>query len=90
MSSVLVMWIVWGVLVAITLALHIYRGSLERDEDDQIFLDDSFEQEKAAQAAIVAKVNKIQSPLLVMKWIVLVATVAAVGYSAWDMYSRFQ
>jgi len=90
MSSVLVMWIVWGGLVAITLALHIYRGSLQRDEDDQIFLDDSFEQEKAAQEVIVAKVNKVESPLLIMKWVVLVATVAAVGFSVWDMYSHFQ
>jgi hypothetical protein len=90
MSSVLVMWIVWGGLVAITLALHIYRGSLQRDEDDQIFLDDSFEQEKAAQEVIVAKVNKVESPLLIMKWVVLVATVVAVGFSVWDMYSHFQ
>ena len=44
----------------IAAALYLYRSSLTSDEDDQIYLDDAFEHEKAAQEAIVAKVNKIE------------------------------
>ena len=55
-----VMWIVWSAFVIIMAALYIYRSSLTKNEEDQIFLDDSFEHEKAEQAVIAAKVAKIE------------------------------
>ena len=61
-------------------ALHIYRASLTRDEEDQIFLDDSFEHEKTTQAAIAAKVNKVEPILSVFKWLVGVATLLVLAY----------
>jgi hypothetical protein len=90
MSLVLVMWSVYGALVTITAVLYIYRGRLQRDEEDQIFLDDSFEQEKAAQEAIVASVNKIEPSLRVMKWLVAVATVLVIAYYIWDIVTQFK
>jgi hypothetical protein len=84
------MWSVYGALVAITAVLYIYRGRLQRDEEDQIFLDDSFEQEKAAQEAIVASVNKIEPSLRVMKWLVAVATVLVIAYYIWDIVTQFK
>src|SRR5215469_6916134 len=53
MSFVPAMWGVWTALVLITLILSVFKGRLERDEEDQIFLDDSFEHERAEQAQIV-------------------------------------
>jgi len=85
-----VMWSVYGALVAITAVLYIYRGRLQRDEEDQIFLDDSFEQEKAAQEAIVASVNKIEPSLRVMKWLVAIATVLVIAYYIWDIVTQFK
>ena len=90
MSLVLVMWSVYGALVAITAVLYIYRGRLQRDEEDQIFLDDSFEHEKAEQEAIVARVNKIEPSLRVMKWLVAVATVIVIAYYIWDIVTQFK
>jgi hypothetical protein len=90
MSLVLVMWSVYGALVTITAVLYIYRGRLQRDEEDQIFLDDSFEQEKAAQEAIVASVNKIEPSLRVMKWLVAIATVLVIAYYIWDIVTQFK
>jgi hypothetical protein len=84
------MWSVYGALVAITAVLYIYRGRLQRDEEDQIFLDDSFEQEKAAQEAIVASVNKIEPSLRVMKWLVAIATVLVIAYYIWDIVTQFK
>ena len=54
------MWITWGTLVTITLVLSVFRSRLERDEEDLLFLGDSLPQEKAQQAEIVAKVNRMQ------------------------------
>lgn len=80
-----IMWSVWGAFVAVMLSLHIYRGSLEKNEDDQIFLDDSFEHEKIAQSAIVAKVNKIEPALRAAKWLALVMTVVVIAYYVRDI-----
>ena len=81
MTLVPIMWTVWGVFVASMLLLHIYRGSLEKNEDDQIFLDDSFDHERAAQVEIVAKVQKVEPALRVAKWLALaMSCVVAVYY----------
>ncbi|HUN84003.1 MAG TPA: hypothetical protein VMU48_06470 [Terracidiphilus sp.] len=90
MTIVPVMWSVWGLLVVLTAALYLYRSSLEKDEEDQIFLDDSFEHEKTAQAAIVAKVNKIQPLLRVAMWLVAVASLFVVAYYCFDIYNQFK
>lgn len=80
-----VMWIVWCAVVAVMAALHIYRSSLTRDEEDQIFLDDSFEHEKNAQAAIVARVSKVEPVLRVAQWCVVGMTVIVLAYYVRDI-----
>jgi len=42
-----ILWTVWSALVVLTAALYIYRSSLTKDEEDQIFLDDSFNHVKS-------------------------------------------
>jgi hypothetical protein len=90
MTFVIVMWAVWGALVVIMAAIYLYRGRLTRDEDDQIFLDDSFSHEKIAQEAIAAKVDKVQPWLTTFKWLVVLATVFIIGYYIWDIYTQFK
>jgi hypothetical protein len=90
MTFVPVMWAVWGVLAAIAAVLYIYRSRLTRDEEDQIFLDDSFEQERAAQEAIVAKVNKVEPALRIELWILAAATLFVLGYYILDIVSQFK
>jgi hypothetical protein len=84
------MWSVWGALVLIFAAIWIYRSRLERDEEDQIFLDDSFSHEKAEQAAIVAKVEKVQPVLRGAMIITIVATLFVIGYYIFDIISQFK
>jgi hypothetical protein len=67
------------------LLLHVYRSSLEKNEDDQIFLDDSFEHERAAQLLIVAKVHKVEPALRILKWLAVAMTVVVVLYYARDI-----
>jgi hypothetical protein len=84
------MWSVWGGLVLIMAVLYLYRSSLTRDEEDQIFLDDSFSHEKSAQAAIVAKVNRIQPLVRIASWVVGVATLFVIGYYVLDVINKLK
>jgi hypothetical protein len=85
-----VMWSVWGAVVVLLVALKIYSGRLTRDEDDQIILDDSFNHVRSEQAAIVAKVQKIEPITRVMKWVVVACTVGVIAYYCVDFYRHFQ
>jgi len=85
MGFVPAMWTIWGVLVILMAALHLYRSSLSRDEEDQIFLDDSFEQEKSAQAVIVQKISKIEPILRVLQWLAAAMTLFVIVYYIRDI-----
>jgi hypothetical protein len=84
------MWGVWGLLLLLTAAVYLYQSRLTRDEEDQIFLSDGFEQEKAAQSAIAARVSKIQPVLKICKVLVAVATVFVIGYYIVDVINQFK
>jgi hypothetical protein len=90
MTIVPVMWSVWGLLVVVMAALFLYRSSLTKNEEDQIFLDDSFNHERTAQAAIVEKVNKIQPLVKVASLLVGVATLFVAGYYVLDVINQFK
>lgn len=84
-----VMWSVWGVVLLLFIAVKLYASRLARDEESQIFLGDSFEQEKSVQAAIVTKVNKIE-PMRKATLILLgIATVFVASYYLHDIYKQF-
>ncbi len=80
MTFVPVMWIVWSTFVVIMAALYIYRTSLTKNEEDQIFLDDSFAHEQAEQAVISAKVAKVEPIVRIARWLVVVLTVFVIAY----------
>jgi len=85
-----VMWSVWGVLVLIMAGLFIYRSSLSKNEEDQVFLDDAFTHERTAQAAIVAKINKVQPLVKGATLLVGVATLFVIGYYVMDIVRQFK
>ena len=90
MTFVPAMWTVWGALVLITAAIYLYRGRLARDEDDELFLGEGFEHEKAEQALIAAKVNKVEPVLRIFMWLVGAATLFVIGYYIWDFLAQFK
>jgi len=85
MTFVPVMWTVWAAFVTLMAGLYIYRSSLTRDEEDQIFLDDSFDHERAAQAVITAKVAKVEPLVRVARWIFVAMTVFVIAYYIRDI-----
>ena len=90
MTFVPVMWTIWGALVVITFAIYLYRSRLSRDEDDEIFLGEGFDHERAAQAEIAAKVNKVEPVLKVFMWLVGAASLVVIGYYIWDIITQFK
>jgi multisubunit Na+/H+ antiporter MnhB subunit len=90
MTMVPVMWSIWGFLVLILAGVWLYRSRLERDEEDQIFIDDAFNHQKNAQAAIVEKVNKVQPIMRVMLVVTGLATLFVIGYYVLDIVSQFK
>jgi hypothetical protein len=57
--------IVWGVVTGVFLMLLFYRSTLTRQEDDQLFIDESSSSRATEQRQLIAKVNKI-NPLVKM------------------------
>jgi hypothetical protein len=55
--------IAWGILTGVFLILLFYRSMLTRQEDDQLFLDESASGLETEQWELIAKVNKI-NPLV--------------------------
>src|ERR1035437_5049893 len=90
MTMVPVMWSIWGALILILAVLYLYRSRLERDEEDQIFLDDSFNHVKSQQAAILDKVNKIQPAFRVSMGLAGAATLFVIAYYVWDVFNQFK
>jgi len=88
MALVPVLWTVWAAFVVFTAALYIYRSSLTRDEEDQIFLDDSFQHERTAQAVIVSKVAKVEPLVRVGRWLVIGMSAVVVAYYVWDILAQ--
>jgi hypothetical protein len=55
--------IAWGIVTGILLILLFYRSTLTRQEDDQLFIDESSSSRATEQSQLIAKVNKI-NPLV--------------------------
>jgi hypothetical protein len=90
MNLVPMMWAIWGALALVTVALFVYRTSLTRDEEGQVFLDEAFDHEKTAQAEIVERVNKIEPALRISLRAVAGATAVVLAYYAVDIARQFK
>ena len=85
MTFVPVMWMIWAVLFVLMAALYLYRSSLAKNEEDQIFLDESFNSEKLEQEAIISRITKIEPWLKVSEWLVAAMTAVVLVYYVHDI-----
>ena len=85
-----VMWSVWGFVAIVTVALYVYRSSLTKDEEDQLFLDEAFNHEKAVQTEILRKVSRVE-PAVRMSLIAMavVTLVVVVYYGVYAVHQLF-
>ena len=85
-----IVWSVWILCVLFLAIMYLYRSRLTRDEEDQIFLDESFNHQKSAQAAIAAKVEKNEPLVKASLWLAGGATVLVIAYNIWDIFNQFK
>jgi hypothetical protein len=55
--------IAWGIVTVVFIILLFYRSTLTRQEDDQLFIDESASSMATKQRELIAKVNKL-GPLI--------------------------
>ncbi|MGH9562657.1 MAG: hypothetical protein ACRD3S_14495 [Terracidiphilus sp.] len=84
-AIVMALWSVWSAFALFLVVLYLYRSGMGRDEEDQIFLDDSFDQQKAAQAVIMAKVARIDPWIRIAIWLLAGMSVVVVAYYVRDV-----
>ena len=86
MHFIPVLWIAWGVFAAILLSLLLYRGTITRYEEDQLFLSDDGNAHALhdQQDEIFRKVNKLAPMIRVVGGAAGLMTLLIVGTYAWD------
>jgi hypothetical protein len=89
MHVVTTLWIVWAVFAVCLLSLLLYRGTITRYEDDQLFLDDISDRQHKENDAIIRKLDKIQPFLRVFTGVTSILTAAIIGIYAWDAIKTF-
>ncbi|MGC2183208.1 MAG: hypothetical protein WA637_08015 [Terriglobales bacterium] len=75
--------IAWGVVTGILLILLFYRSTLTRQEDDQLFIDESSSSRATEQNQLIAKVNKI-NPLV--KLVGATSGLMILAIAGWAVY----
>ncbi len=91
MSPSAIMLTVWAALAACFLALLVYRGQLERYEDEQLFLNEGVNTlEQNDQQEIIRKVNRITPIVNLFGGAAGLATAGIVGTYAWDAWQHLR
>jgi hypothetical protein len=75
--------IAWGIVTGILLILLFYRSTLTRQEDDQLFIDESSASKATEQQQLIAKVNKI-NPLV--KLVGAMSGLMLLAVAGWAVY----
>lgn len=80
---------IWGVLTGVLLILVIYRSQLSNREDDQLFLDRAEEGMAAEQRVIVARIEGLSKPIMVLGWLSGVLLAGVAGMWIWHAIRSF-
>ena len=75
--------IAWGIVTGVLLILLFYRSTLTRQEDDQLFIDESSSSRATEQSQLIAKVNKINP---VVKLIGATSGLMILAIAGWAVY----
>lgn len=79
--------IIWVVVTLILIFLIIYRGTLERHEDDQVFIGEAEDRLAQEQRELVASIEKINKPIHLL---MILSGVMLLLIAGWFLYDAFQ
>lgn len=89
MNTLQILVAVWGVVTAVLICVLIYRSALSTREGDQIFLDASESAIADEQRAIVARLERLSTPitaLMVLSGALLLAIAAMWLYQGYKSF----
>jgi hypothetical protein len=89
-STMEMLLIVWGVLLALLLILLIYRSTISMHEEDQLYLDEAEAHMQKEQDEIHAKVNRMAWPVRVLSGASGLLTLLVAGMWVYEGLSRTQ
>jgi hypothetical protein len=84
-----ILWIVWAGLMIILLILLLYRGTLTRYEEDQLFLDGSSESHHHEHDVLLAKVAKVRPLVKTFTGAMCILSAAILGIYVWNAIRQF-
>ncbi len=85
-----VMWVVWSALLLLFAIVHVIVGRLARDEDDEVILHDSLDRVRQEQAAITARLERVEPVKRTLMWLLVAMTLVVIAYYALDVYRQLQ
>jgi hypothetical protein len=89
MSYVLVIWVVWGALGLVLLGLILYRASITRHEEDQIFLEETSTMQQQEQELIMKRVRPVENMIRICGGAEGVVTLGILAFYLMDALRQF-
>ncbi len=89
MNTMHLLFISWGVVTAALICVLIYRSTLSTREGDQIFLDASENTIADEQRAILARLEKLSTPIRALLVVSGALLLAIAGIWLWQGYKSF-
>lgn len=83
------LWIVWAGFAAVLCVLLLYRGTLTRYEEDQLFLDHSSDHQHRDNDAVLNKVARLRPFVRIFMGAACLTTAAILGIYVWDAIRQF-
>jgi hypothetical protein len=79
----------WAVVTAVLICILIYRAMLGAHEEDQIFLDKAGDSMAQEQRLLVARIEKLSSPIKILITISVLLLLVIAGIWLWRGYKNF-
>jgi hypothetical protein len=89
MNTLNILFVSWGAVTAVLICVLIYRSALSAREGDQIFLDASENTIADEQRAIVARLEKLSTPLTALMVTSGALLLAIAGFWLYQGYKSF-
>jgi len=89
MSYVLVIWTVWGALGLVLLSLIVYRSTITRSEEDQLFLEETSTMQQQEQELIMKKVRPVENMIRICGGAEGVVTLGILAFYLMDALRQF-
>lgn len=89
MNTLDMLFVAWGVVTGVLICVLIYRSALSTREGDQIFLDASENTMANEQRAIVARLEKLSTPITALAAVSGALLLAMAGMWLYQGYKSF-